>query len=115
MVFSINLLVGGIVGCFLPKTDIVEEHQLCSLNEDEYLSSSYLDGKLVYQYSYETNIGKYTKTEKAENVSVVYGDYVPTVKIRERKLDKNWYVLFTHGYLANYREVEIILQKKSSL
>ena len=31
--FIVWLFVGGIIGCFLPKVEVVEEHELCALSD----------------------------------------------------------------------------------
>ena len=116
--FIVWLFVGGIIGCFLPTVEVVEEHELCALSDSSsvegvnYLFSGYIDEKLVCRYVIDTEKGKHIEEEKTDNVYIKEGDYTPTVKFHKFEFEKKWYYWFAHDGFTEYY-VEFFVPKNT--
>ena len=117
--FIVWLFVGGIIGCFLPKVEVVEEHELCALSDSSsvegvnYLFSGYIDEKLVCRYVIDTERGKHIEEEKTDNVYIKEGNYTPTVKIHRMDLKKDWYDWFAHKLFVEGYYVEFFVPENT--
>lgn len=117
--FVVWLFVGGIIGCFLPTVEVVEEHELCALSDSSsvegvnYLFSGYIDEKLVCRYVIDTERGKHIEEEKTNNVYIKEGNYTPTVKIHKMDLKKDWYDWFAHELFVEGYYVEFFVPENT--
>lgn len=117
--FAAWFLVGGIIGCFLPTVEVVEEHELYTLSDsssvegENYLFAGYIDEKMVYRYMIDTERGKQIEEEKADNVYIKEGNYPPAVKIHRMKLKKDWYNWFAHALFVEDYYVEFFVPENT--
>ena len=101
-------LVGGIIGAGLPMVEVVEEQEICALNDSSsiegasYLFSGYIDEDLVCRYVINTERGKHIEEVDTDNVYIKEGDYTPMVKIHKFEFEKEWYYWFAHDILTEY-------------
>ena len=106
--FLLWFLVGGLIGARLPMAEIVDEQEICALNDStsvdgvNYLFSGYVDEDLVCRYVINTERGKHIKEVDADDVYIKEGDYTPTVKFHEFEFEKKWYYWFAHDIFTEY-------------
>lgn len=116
--FLLWFLVGGLIGARLPMAEIVEEQEICALNDStsidgaNYLFSGYIDEDLVCRYVINTERGKHIKEVDADNVYIKEGDYTPTVKFHKFEFEKKWYYWFAHDGFTEYY-VEFFVPKNT--
>lgn len=106
--FILWFFIGGLIGAGLPMVEVVEEQEICALNDStsvegaSYLFSGYIDKDLVCRYVINTERGKHIEEVDTDNVYIKEGDYTPTVKIHRYKFKKEWYYWFAHDIFAEY-------------
>lgn len=107
------LFIGGFIGCALPTVEVVEEQEICALNDStsvegaSYLFSGYIDEDLVCRYVINTERGKHIEEVDTDNVYIKEGDYTPTVKIHSVEFKKDWcywiaHDMFVDGYYVEF-------------
>ena len=107
----VYFLAGGMIGCTLPLSEVVEEHEICALTDNSsvegthYLFSGYIDEELVCRYVVNTERGKHIEEIDMNYVYINEGDYTPTVKHYTYVLEKDWHKWFAHtAFLSDYYE-----------
>ena len=102
------LFIGGLIGTWLPMVEVVEEQEICALNDStnvegvNYLFSGYIDEDLVCRYVINTERGKHIEEVDTDNVYIKEGDYTPIVKIHRYEFKKEWYYWFAHDIFTEY-------------
>ena len=95
------LLIGGIIGCFLPtKTELVDTQKIYALADNssiegrQFLFSGYIEEKMVCRYVVNTSKGKHIEEVCACRSFINEGDYEPKVETYQTKFKSSWYYIF---------------------
>ena len=113
------LIIGTVIGGFLPVKEVVEEKPLYALTDttsiqgSKYLFSGYIEDKLTYRYIIDTERGKHLEEINTTNVYINEGDYDPHVKIYNTELAKDWYYWFANNLVYDTTYYEFYVPKNT--
>ena len=118
--FSVWVLIGGIIGVFLPVEVQVTEQKLYALNDGSntegsyFLMSGHVDEEPVYKYIVETEKGFHMETINIENVYINETNGQPIMKTYRRKFkdDIYWWIALPI-YLDTFDYVKFYIPKGS--
>ena len=98
---AVHVILGGVIGLFLPTTEVIQEQEICALG-DGYL----FVGDDMISYAVSTDNGKQIKTVGLYETYIREGDCRASVKIHCVEFKKSWYKLFARdiGIRGQYIE-----------